>query len=164
MSGMLSNLTNPAHKEQLEQRMAAVREDPTLKPVLEEIETGGPAAMMKWVIFLIVQFLVLKIYPNRRDHVTVFRNMNESEHVSFLRYWNDPVVLSKLGQAMGVGVPGEGGLHVPGDAANDDDGEEGDEDEDELTVHHTASTGDVEVWEAIMNSTWYKSTESDIMH
>lgn len=47
MSGMLSNLTNPAHKEQLEQRMAQVREDPTLKPVLEEIETGGPAAMMK---------------------------------------------------------------------------------------------------------------------
>ncbi|XP_024383167.2 ankyrin repeat domain-containing protein 2B [Physcomitrium patens] len=50
MSGMLSNLTNPAHKEQLEQRMAAVREDPTLKPVLEEIETGGPAAMMKSVV------------------------------------------------------------------------------------------------------------------
>ena len=47
MSGMLANLTNPAHKEQLEQRMAAVREDPALKPVLEEIETGGPAAMMK---------------------------------------------------------------------------------------------------------------------
>jgi len=106
MSGMLSNLTNPAHKEQLEQRMAQVREDPTLKPVLEEIETGGPAAMMK--------------------------------------YWNDPVVLSKLGQAMGVGVPGEAGLQIPGEAANDDEEEEGDEEEDELTVHHTASTGDIE--------------------
>jgi hypothetical protein len=107
MSGMLSNLTNPAHKEQLEQRMAAVREDPTLKPVLDEIENGGPAAMMK--------------------------------------YWNDPAVLSKLGQAMGVGVPGEGGLHVPGESANDEDEEEGDEEDEELTVHHTASTGDVEV-------------------
>lgn len=105
MSGMLSNLTNPAHKEQLEQRMAAVREDPTLKPVLEEIETGGPAAMMK--------------------------------------YWNDPVVLSKLGQAMGVGVPGEGGLDVSSVTANDED-DEGDEEEEELTVHHTASTGDME--------------------
>lgn len=57
MSGMLSNLTNPAHKEQLEQRMAAVREDPTLKPVLEEIETGGPAAMMKWATCLLFNFL-----------------------------------------------------------------------------------------------------------
>ncbi len=47
MSGMLSNLTNPSHREQIEQQMAQVREDPTLKPVLEEIESGGPAAMMK---------------------------------------------------------------------------------------------------------------------
>ncbi len=56
MSGMVSNLTNPAHREQLEQQMAQVREDPTLKPVLEEIESGGPAAMMKWVT-LIVKFI-----------------------------------------------------------------------------------------------------------
>jgi len=58
-------------------------------------------------------------------------------------------VLSKLGQAMGVGVPGEAGLHVPGESANDEDDEEGDEEDEELTVHHTASTGDVEVWEAL---------------
>lgn len=48
MSGMLQSLTNPAHKEQIEARMAHVRDDPTLKPVLEEIESGGPAAMMKY--------------------------------------------------------------------------------------------------------------------
>ncbi len=53
MSGMISNLTNPAHKEQLEQRMAQVHEDPALKPVLEEIESGGPAAMMKWMTLLL---------------------------------------------------------------------------------------------------------------
>jgi hypothetical protein len=33
--------------------MAQVREDPALKPVLEEIESGGPAAMMKWVTLLL---------------------------------------------------------------------------------------------------------------
>ncbi|PIN09643.1 Myotrophin [Handroanthus impetiginosus] len=48
MSGMLDNLTNPANKEQLEERMARVKEDPSLKPILEEIETGGPAAMMRY--------------------------------------------------------------------------------------------------------------------
>ncbi|CAK9254924.1 unnamed protein product [Sphagnum jensenii] len=109
MSGMLSNLTNPAHKEQLEQRMAQVREDPTLKPVLEEIESGGPAAMMK--------------------------------------YWNDPAVLSKLGQAMGVGIPGEAGLPAyRNEEGTEEEGEDdvGEEEEEELTVHHTASTGDVE--------------------
>ncbi|CAK9857374.1 unnamed protein product [Sphagnum jensenii] len=109
MSGMLSNLTNPAHKEQLEQRMAQVREDPTLKPVLEEIESGGPTAMMK--------------------------------------YWNDPAVLSKLGQAMGVGIPGEAGLPAyRNEEGTEEEGEDdvGEEEEEELTVHHTASTGDVE--------------------
>lgn len=47
MSSMLENMTNPAHKDQLEERMARIKEDPSLKPILEEIETGGPAAMMR---------------------------------------------------------------------------------------------------------------------
>lgn len=52
MAGMLENLTNPAKKEQLETRMAEVRSDPTLKPILEEIEKGGPSAMMKYGFIL----------------------------------------------------------------------------------------------------------------
>ncbi|PIN13121.1 hypothetical protein CDL12_14259 [Handroanthus impetiginosus] len=48
MSGMLENLTNPANKDQLEERMARVKEDPSLKPILEEIEKGGPTAMMRY--------------------------------------------------------------------------------------------------------------------
>ena len=47
MSGMLENLTNPVHKDQLEERMSRIKEDPSLKPILDEIETGGPAAMMR---------------------------------------------------------------------------------------------------------------------
>lgn len=47
MSSMLENLTNPAHKEQLEDRMSRIKEDPSLKPILDEIESGGPAAMMR---------------------------------------------------------------------------------------------------------------------
>ncbi|KAG6477070.1 hypothetical protein ZIOFF_066322 [Zingiber officinale] len=48
MSSMLENLTNPAQKEQIEERMARMKDDPSLKGVLEEIETGGPSAMMKY--------------------------------------------------------------------------------------------------------------------
>ncbi|GAA0184673.1 hypothetical protein LIER_31961 [Lithospermum erythrorhizon] len=48
MSSMLENLANPAHKDQLEERMARVKEDPSLKPILDEIESGGPAAMMRY--------------------------------------------------------------------------------------------------------------------
>ncbi|CAL5328775.1 unnamed protein product [Camellia sinensis] len=48
MSSMLDSLTNPSHKDQLEERMVRIKEDPALKPILEEIETGGPAAMMRY--------------------------------------------------------------------------------------------------------------------
>lgn len=48
MSSMLENLANPLRKEQMEQRMALMKEDPSIKHVLEEIETGGPAAMMRY--------------------------------------------------------------------------------------------------------------------
>ncbi|XP_065852593.1 ankyrin repeat domain-containing protein 2B-like [Euphorbia lathyris] len=48
MSQMLENLTNPTQKDQIEERMARIKEDPSLKPILEEIESGGPAAMMRY--------------------------------------------------------------------------------------------------------------------
>lgn len=48
MSQMLESLTNPSQKDQIEERMARIKEDPSLKPILEEIENGGPAAMMRY--------------------------------------------------------------------------------------------------------------------
>jgi hypothetical protein len=68
------------------------------------------------------------------------------------RYWNDPAILSKLGQAMGVGIAGEAGIAGERDLGNEEEGEEdvGEEEEDELTVHHTASTGDIEVWQSAL--------------
>ncbi|KAK4557123.1 hypothetical protein RGQ29_007050 [Quercus rubra] len=48
MSNVLESFTNPSNKDQLEERMARIKEDPSLKPILEEIETGGPAAMMRY--------------------------------------------------------------------------------------------------------------------
>lgn len=99
VSSMMQGLSNPAQKEQLEARLAQVREDPELKSVLDEIQTGGPSAMMK--------------------------------------YWNDPTVLSKLGKAMGGASPSEvekADQHVRQTA----------EEEQTNTVHHAASTGDIE--------------------
>ncbi|CAI9304339.1 unnamed protein product [Lactuca saligna] len=48
MSQMLDSLSNPAQKDQLEERMARIKEDPSLKHILDDIETGGPTAMMKY--------------------------------------------------------------------------------------------------------------------
>ncbi|CAL2279984.1 unnamed protein product [Prunus armeniaca] len=103
MNTMLESFANPTNKDQLEERMSRIKEDPSLKPILEEIETGGPAAMM--------------------------------------RYWNDKEVLQKLGEAMGLAVPGDAATSA------DNSGPEEVEDagnEDESIVHHTASVGDVE--------------------
>jgi hypothetical protein len=44
---MVDNLTKPANRKELEERMNHMKEDPSLKPILDEIETGGPTAMMK---------------------------------------------------------------------------------------------------------------------
>ncbi|XP_077216431.1 ankyrin repeat domain-containing protein 2B-like [Tasmannia lanceolata] len=104
MSAVLENFTNPSHKEELEERMARVKEDPSLKPILDEIESGGPSAMM--------------------------------------RYWNDPEVLQKLGQAMGLPTSGEAATST--ELSGPEEAEEETGYEDESTVHHTASVGDVE--------------------
>lgn len=56
MTQMFESFTNPSNKEQIEERMARIKEDPSLKPILDEIESGGPAAMMKWVILIQIFF------------------------------------------------------------------------------------------------------------
>ena len=50
---VMQNLSNPAQKEHLEAQIAKVQEDPELKAVLDEIKSGGPSAMMKWVVIII---------------------------------------------------------------------------------------------------------------
>lgn len=60
----------------------------------------------------------------------------------FFRYWNDKDVLQKLGEAMGLAVPGDAATSA--ETSGLDETEEAGN-EDESIVHHTASVGDVEV-------------------
>ncbi|KAI8553849.1 hypothetical protein RHMOL_Rhmol05G0048000 [Rhododendron molle] len=121
MSSMLENLTNPSHKEQLEERMARVKEDPTLKPILEEIESGGPAAMMRSQILSLYSIIYFALFV--------------------IMYWNDKDVLQKLGEAMGHAVGGEAATSTDMSGPDETD-EPGNE--DESIVHQTASIGDAE--------------------
>ena len=62
-----------------------------------------------------------------------------------MRYWNDPEVLQKIGQAMGVGLPGDSSASTALSGPEETEEEGGDD--DESIVHHTASVGDEEVME-----------------
>lgn len=59
------------------------------------------------------------------------------------RYWNDPSILQKLGEAMGLPVSGDAvaSAETSGQDESDEVGNEG-----ESIVHNTASVGDVEVF------------------
>ncbi|CAN8327781.1 unnamed protein product [Cochlearia groenlandica] len=48
MSPFLDAFSNPETAEHFTERMARMKEDPALKPILDEIDAGGPSAMMKY--------------------------------------------------------------------------------------------------------------------
>jgi len=107
MSEMMRTMQDPNYRTKVEQALKGLKDDPELKPILEELESKGPMAMMK--------------------------------------YWNDPNVLQKLGQAMGGAFdlpPGEEGAVPEGD-------EEGEE-EEEANLHAAASAGDVDLLKKLL--------------
>lgn len=64
--------------------MTRIREDPSLKPILEEIESGGPAAMMRLVIIIssILLLLAYKMGKNLKI-VAMFSCLDISKDGSF---------------------------------------------------------------------------------
>ena len=48
ISSMLESITNPSNKEQLEERIARIKEDTYLKHFFDDIEIGCPASMMSF--------------------------------------------------------------------------------------------------------------------
>lgn len=58
MAGMMQSMQDPAYKSKVEDALKSLKEDPDLKPMLDELETAGPAAMMKWVSCSWAQYYV----------------------------------------------------------------------------------------------------------
>lgn len=48
MASLMASMQSPDAASSIESRLASLKEDPELAPVLKEIETGGPTAMMKY--------------------------------------------------------------------------------------------------------------------
>ena len=47
MMQMMQGMQDPAYRENIESRLSDLKADPALADIMKEIETGGPAAMMK---------------------------------------------------------------------------------------------------------------------
>lgn len=48
MSSMMQTMHDPVYREKIEQKMAGLKSDPELSNIMQELEGGGPAAMMKY--------------------------------------------------------------------------------------------------------------------
>ena len=48
MASLMASMQSPDAASSIESRLASLKEDPELAPVLQEIEQGGPTAMMKY--------------------------------------------------------------------------------------------------------------------
>lgn len=153
MKQMVDTMQNADHRTKVEDALKGMKDDPELKSILEELETGGPMAMMKWVV---LQWQQLQLQQQELTIVNAWVALGcasgdgasdscalpctckctqalNSLHPSLHRYWNDPEVLSKLGKAMG------GAFQLPGAEGEE---EEAEEEEGEPTVLSTASAGD----------------------
>lgn len=49
MEAMLRNMHNPAYRDSISGKVEELKKDPEIGSILEEIQQGGPAAMMKCV-------------------------------------------------------------------------------------------------------------------
>ena len=47
MASMMQTMHDPTYRARLEAKMGALKEDPELADVMQQLEAGGPAAMMK---------------------------------------------------------------------------------------------------------------------
>ncbi|BDA42477.1 probable Ankyrin-3 at C-terminar half [Coccomyxa sp. Obi] len=48
MASMMQTMHDPTYRTKLEAKMSSMKDDPELAKILEEMESGGPAAMMKY--------------------------------------------------------------------------------------------------------------------
>lgn len=48
MAQMMQSMQDPSYKTKVEEALKSLKDDPQLKPMLEELETAGPMAMMKY--------------------------------------------------------------------------------------------------------------------
>lgn len=140
MNAMQGMMTNPEFLQMAERLGTQMMRDPAVSSMLSQMSNPGYASDMK---------AKMDELKNDPELAAIMAEIETGGPAAMVKYWNDPSVLAKLGRAMGGdgalaalggGMGGYGALTEVGET----DGEEEDEDEEELTLHSAASTGDHE--------------------
>lgn len=58
MSQMMQTMHDPVYREKIEKKMAGLKSDPELSNIMQELEGGGPAAMMKCALSLLSEHVL----------------------------------------------------------------------------------------------------------
>ncbi len=165
MKSMMQTMHDPTYRSQLDAKMGALKDDPELAGIFEEMEKGGPAAMMKRVSSssmlseLLLQSLGLIHIgfhvPLSYSFVSATRRLTAKggqmatailTGVGWrVRYWDNPDVLSKLSTVMGEAFNPQADDDAEGAAAQGEEGEEEEEEgsEELATVATAASSGEI---------------------
>ncbi|KAJ8466352.1 hypothetical protein OPV22_028904 [Ensete ventricosum] len=133
MSTMQQVMQNPQFMNMAERLGNAIMQDPGMSSVLESLTNPAQKEQIE------ERMSRMKEDPSLK---TILEEIESGGPSAMMKYWNDPEVLQKLGQAMGVGLAGDGvsSTELSGPEEAEDEGGY----EDESIVHHTASIGDVE--------------------
>lgn len=58
LANMVKSMQDTDTRDRMQAKMEELKEDPELKHVIEELESGGPSAMMKYALHLDLKYFV----------------------------------------------------------------------------------------------------------
>eukprot|EP00238_Polyblepharides_amylifera_P008119 CAMPEP_0196585040 /NCGR_PEP_ID=MMETSP1081-20130531/49352_1 /TAXON_ID=36882 /ORGANISM="Pyramimonas amylifera, Strain CCMP720" /LENGTH=347 /DNA_ID=CAMNT_0041906457 /DNA_START=95 /DNA_END=1138 /DNA_ORIENTATION=+ len=139
MQAMQGVMQNPAFMNMAERLGQQLMQDPSMANMFQGMASPSYREDME---------SKLKGLKDDPELAPILADIEKGGPATMMKYWNDPNVLGKLGQAFG-GMMGPGMVPPTGEETSgtpkeevEEDGEE--EEEEELNVHSAASTGDHE--------------------
>ncbi|KAD2393034.1 hypothetical protein E3N88_40011 [Mikania micrantha] len=139
-STMQQVMQNPQFMSMAERLGSAMMQDPSMSQMLESFSNPAQKDLLE------ERMARIKEDPSLKP---ILEEIESGGPTAMMKYWNDPDVLKKLGEAMGLAATEDATASTGNPVA--DEAEE-DANEEESIVHQTASIGDVEGLKAALES------------